>query len=65
VLPGWLAALDGSIRPGLIVQSINGLPISELSDICKILNGPRSKWLTISTRKTFSAFKTSQELSFD
>merc|ERR1719478_1544359 len=60
VLPGSLASLDGSIRPGLIVQKFNGVSIKSIDEICKVLNGAQKAWYTISTRKTFSAFKAVQ-----
>jgi S1-C subfamily serine protease len=59
VLPGSLASLDGSIKPGLIVQAINGQKIKKIGDVCSVLATP-SKWYTITTMKTFSAFKAAQ-----
>jgi len=60
VLPGSLASLDGSIKPGLIVQILNGQAVQSIDDVCKILNGDTPKWYTVATHKTFSAFKAKQ-----
>merc|ERR1711871_35422 len=60
VVPGSLAFLDGSVKPGLLVEQINGQPITSMSDVCKVLSNKPKKWYTISTSQTFSVFKVSQ-----
>merc|ERR1719305_1759414 len=61
VLPGSIASLDGSIKPGLIVKQINGKPVQSMQDICATLKDPaKSAWYTISTSQTFTAFKAKQ-----
>jgi len=57
VLPGSLADLDGSVKPGLIVQKFNGKPITNIADICGQLSTAKGDWFTISTSKTFTALK--------
>merc|ERR1711871_768244 len=57
VLPGSLADLDGSVKPGLIVQKFNGKTVSSITDICSALNGAKGGWYTLSTSKTFTALK--------
>merc|ERR1712072_235729 len=57
VLPGSLADLDGSVKPGLIVQKFNGKTVSSITDICCALNGAKGGWYTLSTSKTFTALK--------
>jgi len=59
VLPGSIASLDGSIKPGLIVKQINGKPVQSMQDICATLKA-KSAWYTISTSQTFTAFKAKQ-----
>lgn len=60
VIPGSLAALDGSIKSGLLVDTINGADISAMSDVCKVLSTKPKEWWTLSTRETFTAFKVPQ-----
>ena len=57
VLPGSLADLDGSVKPGLILQKFNGKAISTVDDICAALGAAKGDWFTISTSKTFTALK--------
>jgi len=57
VLPGSLADLDGSVKPGLIVQKFNGKPINSILDICGVLQAHKSDWYTLATSKTFTALK--------
>jgi len=57
VLDGSLASLDGSIHAGLILQAINGEPIKTMADVCNVVNTHSAAWVTMSTSKTFSAFK--------
>merc|ERR1712072_618110 len=59
VLPGSIASLDGSIKPGLIVKQINGKPVGSMKDICSILK-TKAALYTISTSQTFTAFKAKQ-----
>jgi len=59
VLPGSIASLDGSVKPGLIVKKVNGKSIQSMADICAALKG-KSAWYTVSTSQTFTAFKAKQ-----
>jgi len=60
VIPGSLAALDGSIKAGLLVDTINSKEVSAMADVCTILSEKPKEWWTISTRETFTAFKVEQ-----
>merc|ERR1712072_357923 len=60
VIPGSLAALDGSIKSGLLVDTINGQEVSSMSNICSVLAETPKEWWTLSTRETFTAFKVDQ-----
>merc|ERR1719456_15368 len=44
VLPGSIASLDGSIKPGLIVKQINGKPVQSMQDICATLKAKSAWW---------------------
>merc|ERR1712072_182679 len=57
VLPGSIASLDGSVKPGLVVKKVNGQKISSMSDICRVLAAKANKWYTVSTSQTFTALK--------
>jgi len=65
VLPGSIAGLDGSIRPGLILKKINGQPVTAMSDVCKILSKKAAKWYTVSTSQTFTALKAKSVAAFE
>merc|ERR1712070_66547 len=60
VIPGSLAALDGSIKSGLLIDTINGKEVSSMKDVCGVLAQKPKQWWTISTRETFTAFKVHQ-----
>merc|ERR1719478_927866 len=60
VIPGSLAALDGSIKSGLLVDTINGKEVSSMKDVCSVLGETPKEWWTVSTRETFTAFKVDQ-----
>merc|ERR1711937_410414 len=60
VIPGSLAALDGSIKSGLLVDTINGKEVSSMKDVCELLGQTPKEWWTVSTRETFTAFKVDQ-----
>merc|ERR1712070_262434 len=60
VIPGSLAALDGSIKAGLLVDTINGKEVSSMKDVCGVLAKKPKQWWTISTRETFTAFMVNQ-----
>merc|ERR1712072_1430855 len=60
VLPGSVAGLDGSIKPGLIVKKLNGKPVHSMKDVCGILSKKPAACYTISTSQTFTALKTAQ-----
>merc|ERR1712072_1663671 len=57
VLPGSLADLDGSAKPGLILQKFNGKPITQISELCAQISHAEGNWYTVSTSKTFTALK--------
>lgn len=65
VIPGSLAALDGSIKAGLLVDTINSKEVSSMADVCSVLSKKPQEWWTISTRETFTAFKVEQVDSFE
>merc|ERR1719335_643417 len=60
VIPGSLAALDGSIKSGLLLDTINGKEVSSMKDVCGVLAEAPKEWWTVSTRETFTAFKVEQ-----
>merc|ERR1711937_911113 len=60
VIPGSLAALDGSIKSGLLVDTISGKEVSSMKDVCSVLGETPKEWWTVSTRETFTAFKVDQ-----
>jgi serine protease Do len=65
VIPGSLAALDGSVKAGLLVDTINGKEVSSMADICAVLAEKPEEWWTVSTRETFTAFKVEQVSAYD
>jgi S1-C subfamily serine protease len=65
VIPGSLAALDGSIKAGLLLDTINGKEVSSMKDVCAVLAEQPAEWWTVSTRETFTAFKVEQVSEFN
>lgn len=65
VIPGSLAALDGSVKAGLLVDTINGQEVSSMQDVCSLLSKKPAEWWTVSTRETFTAFKVQQVDAFN
>jgi S1-C subfamily serine protease len=67
VIPASLAHNDGSAKKGLLVKEINGMKINTMDELCAALSSnvdPKQYW-TLSTSKTFTAFKVEQVLDYE
>jgi len=53
VIPGSMAAKDGSLKAGMLVKEVNGRKVVNMSTLCSALSS-KSNWWSVKTRKTFT-----------